>query len=314
MASETIRLACAQCGLPVNVMAKRSTADIFCCHACRLVALIVGKQEQGELAWNLLRLGIGTLLAMNVMMISLLLYAGSIAEHSVPVFKIVLLGLSGLALAALLPQFVRVAAREMAEMRMSLDVLIAGGSLVAFSVSAINTMSGRGEIYFDTATMLPVLMTFGKIVESTAKTRASDLLRSLESLLPATAVCMTSAGAAEVPIERLEPGDLIRIQPGERIAVDGLIMEGTTTIEEATFTGEFIPRHCEPGDRVIAGTINGTGVLLVKAEQTGQQLLLHGIIAMIDQAWRLPSRAERIAEVVASRFIPLCLYWRSDPH
>lgn len=107
MTAEAVAGVCAQCGLPVKVRSGGAAADIFCCHACRLVALIVGRQEQGELAWNLLRLGVGTLLAMNVMMVSLLLYAGSVAEENIPVFRLVLLGLSGLALATLLPQFIR---------------------------------------------------------------------------------------------------------------------------------------------------------------------------------------------------------------
>lgn len=190
---------------------------------------------------------------------------------------------------------------------MSLDLLIASGSLAAFCVSSVSTLRGNGEIYFDTATMLPVLVTMGRIVESTAKTRAGELLHSLETLLPAGALRMTGTGAVEVPLDRLRPGDLIRIRPGERVAVDGRIVEGTTTIEEAAFTGEFLPRHCEPGDRVIAGTVNGSGPLLVEAERTGKELLLHGIIAMIDGAWRCPSRAERLAERLATRFIPLVL-------
>jgi Cu2+-exporting ATPase len=307
MGTESLRATCAQCGLPLTSRSAAAAAEIFCCHACRLVALIVGRREQGELAWNLLRLGLGALLSMNVMMISLLLYAGSIAERSVPAFRLALLALSGLALATLLPPFIRGAVREMADKRMSLDVLIAGGSLAAFAVSAVSTLRGDGEIYFDTATMLPVLVTIGRIIESTAKTRAAELLRSLESLLPASALRVTGADTAEVPLDRLRPGDLIRVRPGERVAVDGRIVEGITTIEEAAFTGEFLPRRCGPGGRVIAGTVNGSGTLLVRAEQTGEALLLHGIIAMIGEAWRNPSRAERLAERLAARFIPLVL-------
>jgi P-type Cu2+ transporter len=305
-ATNAQRLFCSHCGLPVTAPGNADSAAIYCCHACRLVALIVGK-EQGEHNWNLIRLGFGTLFAMNIMMLSLLLYSGSIEMETIPVFRLVLLGLATPALAILLPPFLAGALRECSARKISIDALIACGSLTAFSVSAVNALRGSGDIYFDTATMLPVLVTFGKIIESCAKTRAADLLHGLEALLPASALRVTCLGCAEVAIKDLAVGDLIRVRPGERIAVDGRVVEGSSSIEEAAFTGEFLPRLCRPGDSVVAGTINGTGSLLVQAERTGAELLLHGIVAMIDDAWRDPSNAERIAERAAARFIPALL-------
>ena len=298
---------CAHCGLPVTALSPPGSGETFCCHACRMVAAIIGKQERGDHTWNLLRLGFGALLAMNIMMISLLLYSGSVEPHNIPVFRLVLLGLATPAIAVLIPPFLAGAARELSAKKMSLDVLIAGGSLSAFAVSAVNALAGAGEIYFDTATMLPVLVTLGKIIEVSAKTRAADLLHSLETLLPATALRVTSAGTDEVGVDLLRPADLVRVRPGERVAVDGSILEGTSTIEEAAFSGEFLPRLCRPGDTVTAGTVNGAGTLLVRAERTGNELLLHGIIDLIHDAWRNPSKAERIAEHAAALFIPAVL-------
>ena len=270
--------------------------------------MIIGDQrEQGPASLHLLRLAFGTLLAMNIMMISLLLYSRSIEDHSIPAFRMVLLVLSALALAILLPPFLKGALQELSRFRMSLHVLIAGGSLAAFGVSAFSTIIGQGEIFFDTATMLPVLVTFGTFIESTAKSRASDMLHSLDSLLPASALRITPSGTEEIETGHLKPGDLIRVRPGERIAVDGCIIEGTTTIEEVAFTGEFLPRFRGPGDMVIAGTVNGTGSLVVAARQTGDKLLLNGIAEMIGNAWCNPSTAERIAERAATLFIPLVL-------
>ena len=305
-ATRAFRPACAHCGLPVSAAGTRDPDAVYCCHACRVVALIIGKQG-GEQGWHLLRLGFGTLLAMNIMMISLLLYSGSIEPETTPVFRLVLLGLASPALAILLPPFLSGALRECAAKKISLDALIACGSLTAFSVSAVNTLRGSGAVYFDTATMLPVLVTFGKVIESCAKTRAADLLHGLESLLPVTALRLTPHGTAEVGIEALRAGDLIRVRPGERIAVDGRIHEGSSSIEEAAFTGEFLPRLCRPGDSVTAGTVNGTGSLVVRAERTGSELLLRGIVAMIDAAWRNPSDAERIAQRAATLFVPVLL-------
>ena len=306
-ATKNLRHVCTHCGLPVTVATAPASGSIFCCYGCRIAAKIVGTEGQGEYSWGLLCLGCGILLAMNIMTISLLLYSGGVDAQAVPVFRLVLLAMSGLALGILLPPFLTGATVGEGGRRVGLDVLIAGGSLAAFSVSAVNTIRGQGEIYFDTATMLPVLVTFGKMIESAAKTRAADLLNSLETLLPETALRVSSSGPSEVSLDQLRVGDLIRVRPGERFAVDGQVLEGTTTIEEAAFTGEFAPRLCGPGDSVTAGTINGTGTLLVRAERTGSNILLHGIISMISQAWQNPSKAERIAEDAALYFIPVVL-------
>lgn len=166
-------------------------------------------------------------------------------------------------------------------------------------------MCGCGPVYFDTATMLPVLVTFGKFLEAGARTRASELLHGLEALLPASALRLAPGGVDEVGLDALRPGDRIRVRPGERVAVDGKILAGTSSIEEATFSGEFLPRHCGPGDRVLAGTVNGAGTLVVEAEATGSQLLLHGIVALVREAWGRPSQAERLAQRLASQFVPV---------
>lgn len=300
---------CAHCGLPVTASAPAypNSAAVFCCYACRLAAAIVGKQAEGSRSTSLLRLALGALLAMNVMMISLLLYTGSVETELIPAFRRLLLALSAPALAILIPPFLSGAAQELKGKRANLDTLIACGSLSAFGVSAVNVLKGAGDIYFDTATMLPVLVTFGKLMEASAKTHAADLLRSLQSLLPATARRVTAAGVEEVALEAVRRGDLLRVAPGERIPVDGSIVEGKSSMEEAAFTGEFLPRPCRPGDQVIAGTVNGGGSLLVAAERTGAELFLQRIVGMIEEAWRNPSRAERIAQRAAGLFIPVVL-------
>jgi heavy metal translocating P-type ATPase len=244
---------------------------------------------------------------MNIMMISLLLYAGSVEPANLPIFRLILFGLSTPALAILLPPFLSGARNEFSSRAPSVDVLIACGSVSAFAVSAVNTLRGSGPVFFDTCTMLPVLVTLGRVIESCAKSRAGDLLHGLETLLPATALRLGPDGEAEVPHAALEPGDLIRVRPGERIAVDGLVLDGTSCIEEAAFTGEFLPRNCTGGDRVLAGTVNGSGPLLVRAERTGSDLLLQRIVQLVHQAWRAPSPAERISDRAAKRFIPVTM-------
>jgi heavy metal translocating P-type ATPase len=272
------------------------------------VSRIVGDQgREGERAWNILRLGLGALLAMNVMMISLLLYTGSVEPQAVPVFRWVMLALAAPAMAILVYPFAVGAAGEIRRGRLSLDTLIAVGSLAAFAASAGATIHGTGHVYFDTATMLPVLVTFGKLIEATAKTRVGRLVRGLETLLPATALRDGPDGPREAPVSELRVGDRIRVRPGERVAVDGRIIEGATTIEEAAFTGESRPRLCGPGDQVIAGTVNGQGAVLVEAGRIGEDLLAARMIEMVEQARRQASPSQRMAERLAAVFTPLVL-------
>lgn len=310
---------CAYCGLPVFFANRKRADDLYCCNACRLVAGIVGRKQGGELAWNVLRLALGTILAMNVMMISLLLYTGEAEPATVPVFRGALLVLSSAALAILLYPFVKGACKEIGRARMSIDTLIAGGALAAYSVSAVNTVRGTGHIYFDTATMLPVLVTFGKLIESAAKTRSAQLIRALERLLPSSALKVEGNRVCEVPAAEICQGDMVRVRPGERVPVDGVIEDGTTLIEESAFTGESESRGCGPGDPVLAGTVNGSGSILVTVTRTGAETLLARIVAMTDHAVRNPARSERIAEKAARLFVPAVLlialvsevYWMS---
>jgi heavy metal translocating P-type ATPase len=302
------RLVCKQCGLPVVVSGTVRGKDLFCCYGCYLVSRIVGaSDEQGPHAWNVLRLSVGALLAMNVMMISLLLYTGSVEPQSEPAFRWILLVLSAPAMAILGYPFAAGALGEIARWRLSLDTLITIGSFTAFGVSAFNTIRGAGNVYFDTATMLPTLVTFGKLIEGTAKSRTAQLVRSLETLLPRTALKIGSDGPHEVPIGDLRVGERVRIRPGERIPVDGRILEGRAIIEEAAFTGELRSRVCGVGGEVIAGTVNGGDGLVIQAERVGEHLLLHRIIAMVEEARESGARLERVAERIAAAFVPAVL-------
>jgi heavy metal translocating P-type ATPase len=307
------RRACAHCGLPVSAAEDaahtgRTAGPLFCCYGCAVVSGIVGRRgEDSVRAWAILRLAVGTLLAMNVMMISLLLYTGQAEADAVPVFHWILLGLATPAILLLGYPMVAGAVRDLRRGRLSLDALIALGSLAAYGAGAAATVRGRGQVYFDTATMLLVLVTFGKLIEATAKARAGRLARGLETLLPERAMRLDADGPHETRVSELCVGDRLQVRPGERFAADGRILEGTTTIEEAAFTGESRPRTCGPGDDIFAGTVNGPAAVVIEARAVGEALLVRRIAAMVDEARQHPSESERLADRAAALFVPAVL-------
>jgi heavy metal translocating P-type ATPase len=294
--------------LPVLSITPANGGPVYCCYGCYLVSRVIGHQNgDGQQTWSLLRMAIGALLAMNVMMISLLLYTKTVEADSVPFFRWLLLGLATPAMLILEYPFVLGCLEEFRRRRLSLDTLIAMGSLTAFLVSAVNTLRGAGHIYYDTATMLLVLVTFGKLIEATAKHRAGKLLRVLETMLPQSATLMRDGRPCPVTLDSLRLGDIVQVRPGERIPVDGDVVEGATTVEEAAFTGEPAPRLCQTGDRVIAGSVNGMGTILVTAQRVGEQLLLYRMIQMVEDARQQPSSTQRLAERIAAVFVPVVL-------
>ena len=297
---------CDHCGLPTSP-GRRIGGKLYCCYGCRLVSRLVGdKDHQSLRAWNLLRLGVGAFLAMNVMMISVALYTNTVEPATVPLFHWIMLAMSAGAIAILVYPLVQGSAQEIRRGRLSLDTLIAVGALTAFGVSAANVLRGSGHVYFDTATMLPLLVTFGKMIEAAARSQARDLVRSLQSLLPPKALRVTPA-FGEVGPDELRIGDRIRVRPGERFAADGIIVEGATSVAEAAFTGEAAEQHRGAGDSVIAGCVNGAGSVVVEARNVGSQLLLCRIVRMVQQAQVRQGPAQRSAQRMAAVFTPLVL-------
>ena len=297
---------CDHCGLPAP-SGRRIGDKVFCCAGCYLVSRLVGSADgQSQRAWDLLRLGVGAFLAMDVMMVSLLLYTNTVEADAVPLFHRIMLALSAVAMAVLVGPLVRGSWQEIRRGRLSLDTLIAVGSLAAFGVSAVGVLRGGGQVYFDTATMLPVLVTFGKLIEAAAKVRARELVQGLESLLPRTALRL-GATNEEVPPSELRTGDRIRVRPGEAFAADGVIVEGRTRVEEAAFTGEPLARDCREGDRVLAGCVNGTGGVVVEAREVGGATLLARVVYMVQQAALSQGPYQRAAQKMAAVFTPAVL-------
>ena len=270
--------------------------------------MIVGDQARaGPMAGILLRFGIAAVLAMNVMMISLLLYSDALAgigDQARHVFRWVLLGLSSPVLIILGLPFLSSAARDLVRGLVRMDLLIGVGALAGFGVSAAHVIQHRGHIYFDTATMLLVLVTLGRLLEASARVEASRALQDLMKLTPATARRIGESGDETIPAEDIRVGDVLRVLPGEQVPTDGTLLSGVSTVHEAAMTGEFNPRICRPGDRVHAGSTNGEGAIAIEATAVGEDTLLHRIERLVRQAQAQRAPVERLADRVSALFVP----------
>ena len=166
------------------------------------------------------------------------------------------------------------------------------------------------EPYFDTAVVIVVLVLLGQVLELRARGRTGAALRALLSLAPATArrVSGDPGGAghreADVPLGAVAVGDLLRVRPGERVPVDGVVVEGASAVDESMISGEPLPVEKRPGARIVGATLNGTGTLLMRAERVGTETLLAQIVTMIGEAQRSRAPIQRLADRVASVFVP----------
>ena len=158
--------------------------------------------------------------------------------------------------------------------------------------------------YFDTSTAIIALVLLGKYLEARAKQRASSAIRSMMSLQPTTAQVVREGGPQWVDIDDLQAGDSIVVRPGERIPVDGDVIEGTTSVDESMLTGESAPVDKAPGDEVFGGTINTTGSITYRAIKVGRDTLLSHIIRMIEEAQASKAPVQRLADTVAAYFVP----------
>ena len=193
--------------------------------------------------------------------------------------------------------------------------LIAMGVGAAFAYSAVATIApgifpagfqvhGTVETYFDTAVVITVLVLFGQVLELRARSRTSAAIKSLLSLAPKTARRVRSGQDEDVPLEHVVVGDRLRVRPGDRVPVDGILEEGRTAIDESMVTGEPIPVEKGPGAVVTGGTVNGTGSFVMRAQHVGTDTLLAQIVSMVTEAQRSRAPIQKLADRVSSWFVP----------
>jgi Cu2+-exporting ATPase len=285
----------------------------FCCYGCSLAfQALHGAREEPEAAGLLIRLGIGGFLAMNIMLFSLLLYADAFSSD---VFNgsgarlaqwvpWLLWALSTPLLAILGGPFIRGAWQAARAGRLSADTLVSVGALAAYSFSALQVVRGTDVVYFDTVTMVLLLFTLGRTIEAQGRVRA---LRSLAPMLAAqqapARVVRDGKAVARTP-EQVRPGDQVRVLPGERIPVDGRVVEGRSTCDESLLTGQPEPQPKSPGDRVHAGSLNGCGQLLLSALGNGSDTRWIRISRLVQAALEQKSLRGEMVDRVTAWFIP----------
>jgi len=181
-----------------------------------------------------------------------------------------------------------------------LDVLTPG----LFPDSFREQDTGLIGVYFEAAAMIVVLVLLGQVMELRARRRTGGAIRELLSLAPPTARVVEDGQEREVPLESLRAGQLLRVRPGEKIPVDGRVEEGHSSVDEAMITGEPVPVEKHAGEAVIGGTVNGTGSLLIRAEQVGSDTVLARIIEMVANAQRSRAPIQRVADLAAAYFVP----------
>ena len=172
--------------------------------------------------------------------------------------------------------------------------------------ASFRTHGGEVGLYFEAAAVITVLVLLGQVLELRARSQTSSAIRALLRLAPPTARRLRHDGTEEdVPLEHVQVGDRLRVRPGEKVPVDGMVLEGRSAADESMVTGESIPVEKTPGSRVIGGTVNGTGSFVMRAERVGSETLLAQIVHMVGEAQRSRAPIQRLADVVSSWFVPV---------
>ena len=280
----------------------------FCCSGCSLVYQITGQLgEAGEASFWLAKLGLGCFFAMNVMTLSLLLYSGHLTEidpEIVPKIAYISFALATPVMFILGWPFVKHALSEIAALSFGMDSLIALGAVSAYVASTYATFTGNPQIYFDTATMILVLVTLGRFLEASAKARASEALEHLLDLAPQEAVVVEAGQEHRVAIAALRVGDQVLIRPGERIPVDGKVIEGAADVDESTLTGEATPVSKSRGDPVMRGTVTMDGRLIVEVTHSADDTMFAQVVRLMEEAQATRGPLRRLVDRIAAIFVP----------
>lgn len=171
--------------------------------------------------------------------------------------------------------------------------------------AAFRDESGDVGTYFEAAAVITTLVLLGQVLELRARSRTGAAIKMLLGLSPKTARRVKDGREEDIPLEHVNPGDLLRVRPGEKVPVDGVVVEGSSAVDESMITGEPIPVEKQPGDRVIGATVNGTGTIIMRAEKVGADTLLAQIVHMVAEAQRSRAPIQKLADIIAGYFVQI---------
>jgi Cu+-exporting ATPase len=173
---------------------------------------------------------------------------------------------------------------------------------------SFHDQSGGVASYFEAAAMITVLVLLGQVLELKARSQTGAAIKALLGLAPKLARLIKQDGSeVDVPLESVKPGDRLRVRPGERVPVDGVVIDGTSSVDESMISGEPIPVEKQASSRITGATVNGTGLLVMRAERVGAETLLAQIVRMVSEAQRSRAPIQKLADVVAGYFVPIVI-------
>jgi heavy metal translocating P-type ATPase len=309
------RMLCSHCLLPIGRRAMQRTVNgevcAFCCYGCCIAYQVKnGKNEEWEAAWLLIRLGVGGFLSMNIMLFSLLLYtdafSGADAEM-LPWIHLLLWLFATPAVIILGGPFLRETWINGKEGRLTSPALIVLGVGAAYLYSAFAVIERAPNVYFDTASMVLMLFTVGYYLDAVARARAARDLQPLLAAESEWATIVNGDGEHRRPVREVGAGTLVRVRPGERIPVDGVVKEGESHTDEAVITGESRQIAKDVGSHVIAGSLNLDGPLLIESSGAANATRWAQICRSVRDALICRSPSQRLADGIVSVFVPIIL-------
>ncbi|HVA77995.1 MAG TPA: heavy metal translocating P-type ATPase [Candidatus Binataceae bacterium] len=293
--------ACPICGMALEPMSPLAAAE----------------EENPELAYMTLRFWTALALTVPILALGMLPQAWVAAVVPVTVAAWLMLALATPVVIWAGAVFFARGYASLRSMNLNMFTLIASGVGVAYGYSVIATVfpgifppamrdaHGMIPAYFEAAASIVVLVLLGQVLELRARSRTSGAIRALLGLAPRTARRIADDGSeSDVALDEVHPGDRLRVRPGEKIPVDGVVLEGNSSIDEAMITGEPIPVEKKPGDHVIGATVNATGSFVMRAERVGAETLLAQIVQMVATAQRSRAPIQRLADRVSAWFVP----------
>jgi Cu2+-exporting ATPase len=306
---------CSHCQLPVGRLGQQrevgGSSHWFCCYGCCLAFQVRhGERDEPQAALALIRLGVGAFLMMNIMLLSLLLYTHPFAPAEawiIDAVNVVLWILATPLTIVLGGPFFAGAWRALRERRPSADLLVAIGALAAYGFSALQVLRGARLVYFDTETMVLLLFTLGRYLDAQARARAARSLTPLLSARQASARVWRDGIESVMPVLEVQAGDLVRVLPGERVAVDGTVVAGRSECDESVVTGQPEPQPKGPSSFVHGGGLNGTGQLTLRAMVAGPNARWIRISELVRDALATKTAVDAMLDRVSAAFVPLVL-------